>query len=117
MQVTHAPKHRAHELWNGAESPDIVTFSKKFQVAGYFFKPYLKPKEVCVGSPALQTLIFFLFEKPYRIYNTWMGDFVKVAMLKKAMEEVRKENLLALVNESGAVLLNGLRTLEVSSSH
>ena len=39
---------------------------------------------------------------------------MKVAMLKKAMEEVRKEDLLALAKESGAVLLNGLRTLEVS---
>lgn len=84
----------AHELWNAPESPDIVTFSKKFQVAGYFFKSYLKPKE------------------PYRIYNTWMGDYVKVAMLQKSMEEVQKENLLGLVKESGAVLLNGLKTLE-----
>ena len=42
----HSENFRAHELWNSVESPDIVTFSKKFQVAGYFFKPYLKPKEV-----------------------------------------------------------------------
>lgn len=43
-----------------------------------------------------------------------MGDFVKVAMLKKSMEEVRKGNLLALAKESGEILLSGLRTLEVS---
>ena len=52
--------------------------------------------------------------KPYRIFNTWMGDFIKVAMLKRAMEEVRRENMLALAVESGDVLLGGLKALEVS---
>lgn len=55
-----------HEHWGLTEPPDIVSFSKRTQVAGYFMKKesHLRPKE------------------SYRIFNTWMGDPSKMLMCK-----------------------------------
>jgi len=48
-------KFWAHEHWNMQDPPDMVTFSKKAQTAGYYF-----------GNPDLRP------NKPYRQFNTWM---------------------------------------------
>ena len=55
-----------HEHWGLTDPPDIVSFSKRTQVAGYFMKKEsdLRPKE------------------SYRIFNTWMGDPSKMLMCK-----------------------------------
>ena len=45
--------------------------------------------------------------------NTWMGDPIRVMMLRAVAEEVKTKNLLAQCQESGDVLLAGLRDLEV----
>lgn len=37
---------RAHEAWGLPESPDVVTFAKKMQIAGFYLKAGMKPKEV-----------------------------------------------------------------------
>ena len=49
-------KFWAHEHWGMEDPPDMVTFSKKAQTAGYYF-----------GNPELRP------NKPYRQFNTWMG--------------------------------------------
>ena len=49
----------------------------------------------------------------YRIYNTWMGEPSKLIILRSILEEIRKENLLQLVQATGSVLLSGLQQLEV----
>lgn len=79
-----------HEYFNLDESPDIVTFSKKMQIGGY----YLKPE--------------FLPQQPYRIFNTWMGDPSKMIILEEVIKIIKKEALLHNVNVTGKVLMNGL---------
>lgn len=73
----------AFEHWGLESPPDMMTFSKKAQVAGYFFTDD------------------FRAEAPYRIFNTWMGDPAKVLLCGAIMEVVRKEGLLALCASSG----------------
>jgi len=41
-------KFWAYEHFNLPESPDVVTFSKKFQTGGYFAKAEFQPKQVCL---------------------------------------------------------------------
>ena len=35
----------AHDHWDLEVAPDIVTFAKKAQIAGYFSGPQMRPKE------------------------------------------------------------------------
>ena len=49
-----------HEWFDLADSPDIVTFSKKMLTGGLYHKAELRPRQ------------------PYRIFNTWVGDPGKV---------------------------------------
>jgi 4-aminobutyrate aminotransferase/(S)-3-amino-2-methylpropionate transaminase len=35
----------AHEHWELEQAPDIVTFAKKAQIAGFFSGPKMRPKE------------------------------------------------------------------------
>ncbi|VDN53599.1 unnamed protein product [Dracunculus medinensis] len=89
----------AHELWNLIDPPDLVVFAKKFMTCGYFYAEHLSCKE------------------PYRIYNTWMGEPTKVVLLEKAIEIIRRDNLLEQVRIVGKALYNGLLQIEnVNSS-
>nr|NVI72041.1 putative 4-aminobutyrate aminotransferase, mitochondrial-like protein [Cucujiformia] len=45
-----------HEHFNLKCPPDVVTFSKKMLIGGYFHTEEMRP------------------DHPYRIFNTWMGD-------------------------------------------
>uniref|UniRef100_A0A1X7VFH5 Uncharacterized protein n=1 Tax=Amphimedon queenslandica TaxID=400682 RepID=A0A1X7VFH5_AMPQE len=51
-------------------------------------------------------------EESFRIYNTWMGDPTKLVVLSAIIEEMKRENLLSLVRESGHTLLSGLKQLQ-----
>ena len=51
-----------------------------------------------------------------RVQNTWMGDLPRIEILQTVLDEIRKENLLELVRQSGHVLLAGLKELEVGRS-
>jgi 4-aminobutyrate aminotransferase-like enzyme len=42
-----------------------------------------------------------------------MGDHVRLVMLEGIVNEIQQKNLLKLVRESGAILLDGLKELEV----
>ncbi|KAF7930924.1 hypothetical protein BELL_0637g00030 [Botrytis elliptica] len=76
-------KFWAHEHWNLDTPPDMVTFSKKAQTAGYYF-----------GNPELRP------NKPYRQFNTWMGDPARAILFRAIIEEIER---LDLVNNTAKV--------------
>lgn len=87
-------KFWAHEHWNLQDPPDMVTFSKKAQTAGYYFgNPDLKPN------------------KPYRQFNTWMGDPARALLFRAIIDEIQSKNLVQNTAETGEYLYNGLQDL------
>ena len=73
----------AHEHWGLEHPPDMVTFSKKAQAAGYYYSmPELRPN------------------KPYRQFNTWMGDPVRALLFRAIVDEIER---LDLVSNTAAV--------------
>ncbi len=84
----------AHEAWGLEEPPDLVTFSKKMQVGGFYLRESLAPPEA------------------YRIFNTWLGDPLRAAQLEVVVEVIERDGLLAQVREVGAYLLAGLQDLQ-----
>lgn len=88
-----------HEHFNLPESPDIVTFSKKMQLGGYYHASAMKPAQA------------------YRVFNTWMGDPGKVLLLERILEVVKRDNLLQNVERVGKVLKGGLLEVEKENSH
>ena len=58
----------AHEKWSLAqgEEPDIVTFSKKFQAAGWYFN-----NDKLIPN------------KPYRQFNTWFPPLMATANIEQ----------------------------------
>ncbi|XKL68492.1 hypothetical protein PGB90_003983 [Kerria lacca] len=83
-----------HEHFDLDYSPDVVTFSKKMQCAGYYLKPEYLPKQ------------------PYRIFNTWMGDPSKIILLEEIIKIIKRDSLLENVKITGKVLMNGLFEFE-----
>jgi 4-aminobutyrate aminotransferase/(S)-3-amino-2-methylpropionate transaminase len=83
----------AHEAWNLPTPPDIVTFSKKFQAAGFYMHPRLRP------------------DQPYRLYNTWMGDPVRAMQAARIVQEIKNKNLLDNVKEVGQYLQDHLKKI------
>lgn len=79
-----------HEHFNLDGPPDVVTFSKKMQLGGYFHNLDL--------TPVL----------PFRVFNTWMGDPGKVLLLESIMNVIKSEALLQNVEKTGAKLKKGL---------
>ncbi|KAK2744980.1 4-aminobutyrate transaminase [Myotisia sp. PD_48] len=87
-------KFWAHEHWNLSSPPDIVTFSKKAQAAGYYY-----------GNPALRP------NKPYRQFNTWMGDPARGLIFRAIVEEIERLNLVQHTAAMGDYLFGGLERL------
>lgn len=87
----------AHEHWNLQDPPDIVSFAKRMQTAGYFLRPGLRPPQ------------------PYRIFNTWLGDPVKMISLRAMLEEMERDHLLENVRVTGKYMLDGLH--EIAERH
>ena len=87
-------KFWAHDHWNLAEPPDMVTFSKKAQTAGYYFaNPDLRPN------------------KPYRQFNTWMGDPARAILFRAIIQEIERLNLVESTAQVGEYLYSGLERL------
>ncbi|XP_066916316.1 4-aminobutyrate aminotransferase, mitochondrial-like [Clytia hemisphaerica] len=86
----------AHEHWGLEEPPDMVTFAKKMQVGGFYYK-----KD-------------YLVKQPYRIFNTFMGDPARNAMLKAIIETIEEENLMQKVTNTGKYFLEQLKGLQES---
>ncbi|KAF9129183.1 4-aminobutyrate transaminase [Mortierella sp. 14UC] len=84
----------AHEAWNLTTPPDIVTFSKKFQAAGWYHAPELRS------------------DAPYRNFNTWMGDPIRALQAKTILREVKNHDLVGNAKETGAYLKKELSTIE-----
>ena len=87
-------KFWAHEHWNLAEPPDIVTFAKKAQTAGFFY-----------ANPALQP------NRPYRQFNTWMGDPARVLFFGAILDEIERLDLVANAASVGHHLYEGIAAL------
>lgn len=79
-----------HEHFNLDSPPDVVTFSKKMQLGGYYHGVHMKPAQ------------------PYRVFNTWMGDPGKLLLLESILKVIKQESLLQNVEKSGAKLKKGL---------
>lgn len=84
-----------HEYADIQPPVDLVTFSKKFQSAGYFFHdPDFIPNE------------------PYRQFNTWCGDPARMIVAGAIGEEIVSQDLLSHVNKVGEYLFGKLETLQ-----
>jgi 4-aminobutyrate aminotransferase/(S)-3-amino-2-methylpropionate transaminase len=87
-------KFWAHEHWNMSEPPDMVTFSKKAQTAGYYF-----------GNPELRP------NKAYRQFNTWMGDPARAILFRGIVDEIERLGLVENNAQVGAYLYDRLEQL------
>jgi 4-aminobutyrate aminotransferase/(S)-3-amino-2-methylpropionate transaminase len=83
----------AHTSWELPAPPDIVTFSKKLQVGGCFFKRELMPYQ------------------PYRIFNTFLGDPLRAAQFQVVAEVIERDGLLENTRITGEFLVKGLEDL------
>lgn len=90
----------AHDHWHLAEHglppPDIMTFAKKLQTAGYFSTKEMRPSE------------------GYRIFNTWMGEPAKVLMLQAMLDEYDENNLIENAEITGEYLQEGIKLVAQS---
>ncbi|TDZ32574.1 4-aminobutyrate aminotransferase [Colletotrichum spinosum] len=80
-------KFWGHAHWNLSSPPDIVTFSKKAQTAGYYF-----------GDRMLVP------DKAYRQFNTWIGDPARVIVSKAVVNEILSKDLVAQTARVGDAL-------------
>ncbi|RDW78420.1 putative 4-aminobutyrate transaminase [Coleophoma crateriformis] len=87
-------KFWAHDHWNLETPPDMVTFSKKAQTAGYYF-----------GNPALRP------NKPYRQFNTWMGDPARALLFRAIIQEIERLDLVNNTANVGEYLYAGIEDL------
>lgn len=87
-------KFWAHEHWNLTDPPDMVTFSKKFQAAGFYY-----------ANPNLQPQL------AYRQFNTWCGDPSKALIAKTIYHEIKKHSLVEKSAEVGDYLYKSLELL------
>ncbi|KAL4726264.1 4-aminobutyrate transaminase [Fusarium chlamydosporum] len=83
-----------HDHWNLSSPPDMVTFSKKAQTAGYFF-----------GNEML------IPDKAYRQFNTWIGDPARVIMCKAVIQEILDKKLVEQTARVGTKLYAELESL------
>ncbi|EGV62174.1 4-aminobutyrate aminotransferase [Yamadazyma tenuis] len=87
-------KFWAHEHFDLPSPPDMVTFSKKFQAAGFYFSSAdLQPKQ------------------PYRQFNTWCGDPSKALIARTIYTEVAKHGLVESTSRVGDYLYGKLEAL------
>jgi 4-aminobutyrate aminotransferase/(S)-3-amino-2-methylpropionate transaminase len=87
-------KFWAHEHWGLDTPPDMVTFSKKAQTAGYYF-----------GNDDLRP------NKPYRQFNTWMGDPARAILFRAIIQEIERLDLVSHTAATGKYLYDGLASL------
>ncbi len=76
-------KFWAFEHFNLPESPDIVSFAKKMQIGGYFYKDEMRPDDV------------------FRIFNTWIGEPSRLFLLEAVVEAIKENDLLELNRKTG----------------
>lgn len=84
-----------HEYADIQPPVDLVTFSKKFQSAGYFFHD-----------------LDFVPNQPYRQFNTWCGDPARMIIAGTIGQEIVARDLLSLVTRTGEYLFAQLESLQ-----
>lgn len=84
----------AHEAWGPEGAPDIVTFSKKMQLGGFYCRADWMPAE------------------PLRIFNTWLGDPLRGAQAEVILEVIARDRLVEATAAVGAELVAGLEDLQ-----
>ncbi|KAI1375889.1 4-aminobutyrate aminotransferase [Hypoxylon crocopeplum] len=87
-------KFWAHEHWDLPDPPDMVTFSKKAQTAGYYY-----------GDPSLRP------NKPYRQFNTWMGDPARALLFRAIIDVIQTHDLVTNTARVGDYLFSKLEEL------
>jgi len=92
--VAGTGKFWAHEYWGLSSPPDVVTFSKKMQAAGFYHNIELRAPE------------------GYRNFNTWMGDPIAALKAGVIVEQIQKQHLLENVQITGKFLKDGLTQLQ-----
>ncbi|KAI0461010.1 hypothetical protein LJB42_001340 [Komagataella kurtzmanii] len=92
--VASTGKFWAHEHWNLTTPPDFVTFSKKFQAAGFYFQ-----------NPE------FVPNQPFRQFNTWCGDPSKAIIARAIFKQIQKDDLVSKIKEVGDYLYEKLETV------
>uniref|UniRef100_A0A669EV32 4-aminobutyrate aminotransferase n=1 Tax=Oreochromis niloticus TaxID=8128 RepID=A0A669EV32_ORENI len=91
----------------------IVKWRQKGKpVAGIVIEPIQAEGGDNHASPDFFRRLRNIARKPYRIFNTWMGDPSKNLFLSEVLNVIRRENLLEEVTRSGKALLNGLYELQ-----
>uniref|UniRef100_A0A3Q2VYH7 4-aminobutyrate aminotransferase n=1 Tax=Haplochromis burtoni TaxID=8153 RepID=A0A3Q2VYH7_HAPBU len=91
----------------------IVKWRQKGKpVAGMVIEPIQAEGGDNHASPDFFRRLRNIARKPYRIFNTWMGDPSKNLFLSEVLNVIRRENLLEEVTRSGKALLNGLYELQ-----
>ncbi|KAK9472532.1 3-amino-2-methylpropionate transaminase [Dipodascopsis tothii] len=93
--VAATGKFWAHEHWQLESPPDMVTFSKKFQAAGFYF-----------GNPQLRP------PQPFRQFNTWCGDPTKAIIARAIATEVIAKDLAGAAQRVGAYVYERLNALQ-----
>ncbi|KAM0421418.1 hypothetical protein ACHAPT_010772 [Fusarium lateritium] len=84
----------AHEHWDLSDPPDMVTFSKKAQTGGFYFgNPDIKPN------------------KPYRLFNTWMGDAARAILFGVIIDEIERLDLVKNTATVGDHVYNEIEKL------
>ncbi len=83
----------AHEAWGAEGAPDIMTFSKKMQLGGFYCRKEFVPDE------------------PLRIFNTWLGDPLRGAQAEVILEVIERDRLLEYTAATGNALGAGLAAL------
>lgn len=87
-------KFWAHEHFNLREPPDIVAFSKKMLTGGFYFSNWCRP------------------DKPFKIFNTWVGDPSKMVLLEAVVNVIKEQNLLSNVVTTGDYMMSELKQLQ-----
>ncbi|KAI9476729.1 hypothetical protein LPJ79_002045 [Coemansia sp. RSA 1821] len=85
----------AHEQWELPTAPDMVTFSKKMQAAGFFHTGALVP------------------DQAYRNFNTWLGDLPRALIARGIIDEITEGNLVEQVRKTGEYLKSHLQPLAI----
>lgn len=83
----------AHDAWDLAEPPDLVTWSKKFQLGGIHLREAFLPPE------------------PFRIFNTFLGDPFRAAQFAVILDVIERDDLVAHTASVGRYLVHQLGEL------
>mmetsp|Transcript_22516 Transcript_22516/g.40563 ORF Transcript_22516/g.40563 Transcript_22516/m.40563 type:complete len:465 (+) Transcript_22516:661-2055(+) len=89
-------RYWAHQHWGPRADPDIVTYAKKAQTAGFYAKPEYRPS------------------LPYALHGTWSGDAVRLLNYRTVQKVIESDNLIRKTEHVGKFLKTHLNRLSES---